>query len=375
MDHSPRHMDTTKCRTTLYMALELSQKTWKLAFLSGAGKPRIRTITAGAIDQLKAEIGKAKRRLKLPEDAPVKSCYEAGRDAFWVHRMLEQLQVSNVVVDPASIEVERRKRKRKTDRLDATKLVIRLVRYHEGEPKVWSVARVPSPAQEDARRLHRERERLLKERKAHQARIRSLMATMGRDAPNVLSVKMEDWAGEPLPPDLHTELEREQERFRLVSEQLRTVEKERDRRVKELDTPQIKQVTTLTTLRGIGATSAWVLVMEVFGWRPYVNRRKAGSLVGLTGTPFDSGGTNREQGINKAGSSRIRALLVELSWLWLRYQPRSKLSQWFHKRWSTSGRSRRIGIVAVARKLFIDLWQFAEFGVVPPGAEFKKTAA
>jgi len=198
---------------------------------------------------------------------------------------------------------------------------------------------------------------------------------MGRDAPKVLSVKMVDWAGGPLPPDLCAEIEREQARYRLACEQLRTVEKERDRRVKDLDTPQIKQVTTLTTLRGIGTTSAWVLVMEVFGWRAYVNRRKAGSLVGLTGTPFDSGGTNREQGISKAGSSRIRALLVELSWLWLRYQPESKLSQWFHKRWSTSGRSRRIGIVAVARRLFIDLWQFAEFGVVPPGAEFKKTAA
>lgn len=375
MNHSPRQMDTTKCQTTLYMALELSKNTWKLAFLSGAGKPRIRTITGGAIEQLKAEIGKAKRRLKLAEDAPVKSCYEAGRDAFWVHRMLKQLQVSNVVVDPASIEVERRKRKRKTDRLDAAKLATRLVRYHEGEPKVWSVARVPSPEQEDARRLHRERERLLKERKAHQSRIRSLMATMGRDAPKVLSVKMVDWASEPLPLDMRAEIEREQDRFRLVCEQLRTVEKERDKRLKELDTPQIQQVTTLTTLRGIGTTSAWVLVMEVFGWRPYVNRRKAGSLVGLTGTPFDSGGTNREQGISKAGSSRIRALLVELSWLWLRYQPQSKLSQWFHKRWSTSGRSRRIGIVAVARRLFIDLWRFAELGVVPPGAEFKKTAA
>lgn len=375
MNHSPRQMDTTKCQTTLYMALELSKTNWKLAFLSGAGKPRIRTIAGGAIKQLEAEIGKAKRRLKLPEDAPVKSCYEAGRDAFWVHRMLEQLQVSNVVVDPASIEVERRKRKRKTDRLDATKLATRLVRYHEGEPKVWSVVRVPSPEQEDARRLHRERERLLKERKAHQARIRSLMATMGMDAPKVLSLNMVDWDGEPLPSDLRAELEREQERFRLVCEQLRTVEKERDKRVKELDTPQIQQVTTLTMLRGIGTTSAWVLVMEVFGWRPYENRRKAGSLVGLTGTPFDSGGTNREQGISKAGSSRIRSLLVELSWLWLRYQPQSELSQWFQKRWSTSGRSRRIGIVAVARRLFIDLWRLAEHGAVPPGAEFKKTAA
>lgn len=375
MSHTTQTTPTTFKTSSLYMAMELSKKQWKLAFLASTGTPRVRTIPAGGVEQLLAEIGKAKRRLKLPETAPVVSCYEAGRDGFWIHRMLEQLQVSNVVVDPASIEVERRKRKRKTDRLDAIKLVTRLVRYHEGEAKVWSVVRVPTPEQEDARRLHRERERLQKERKQHQSRIRSLMALHGVDAIKVLSVKLESWDGSPLPPDLRQEIEREQARLRLVDEQLRVVNKEREERVKAKDTPQARQVSSLASIKGIGTTSAWLLVMEVFGWRPYVNRRKAGSLVGLTGTPFDSGGSEREQGISKAGSAGIRSLLVELSWLWLRYQPQSELSQWFHKRWSTSGRSRRIGIVAVARRLFIDLWRFAELGVVPPGAEFKKTAA
>jgi transposase len=289
MPHSSHDASNiTSADNPLYMALKLSKNKWKLAFAKGPGKPRIRTITGWDVEQIKVEIGKSKRRLKLPEDAQVLSCYEAGRDGFCVHRMLEQLQVSNVVIDPASIEVERRKRKRKTDRLDATKLVSRLVRYHEGEPKVWSVVRVPTREQEDARRLHRERERLLKEKKQHQARIRGLLATHGVAAKNVLTVNLVDWAGEPLPPDLRAEIEREQERLRLVCEQLRAVEKERSARLKRRDTPQTQQVTMLTTLRGIGKTSAWVLVMEVFGWRPYENRRKAGSLVGLTGTPYDS---------------------------------------------------------------------------------------
>lgn len=364
--------NATPAGAALYMAMELSSKTWKLAFLGGPGKPRIRTIAAGDRPQLAAEIGKARRRLKLAENSPVYSCYEAGRDGFWIHRMLETMEVRNVVVDPASIEVKRRKRKRKTDRIDANKLVTRLVRHVTGEPNVWSVVRIPSEEQEDGRRLHRERERLLKERKQHQSRIRSLLATQGVSPTTLRSMPEERWDGAPLPSDLRAELEREQARLQLVKEQLRAVEDERDRRIDEQKTPQTGQVGLLASLRGIGRTSAWKLVMEMFGWRPYQNRRTAGSLSGLTGTPFCSGGLEREQGINKAGSARIRTLMVELSWLWLRYQPDSELSRWFQKRWGAgSSRARRVGIVAMARRLFIDLWRLADHGLVPPGADFK----
>lgn len=374
MPHSTQHADTTGSTSTLYMALELGGSTWKLGFQSGPGSPRIRTIPAGDVPQLEAEIGKAKRRLKLPESAAVMSCYEAGRDGFWIHRMLERIDVRNVVVDPASIEVERRKRKRKTDRLDVSKLVARLVRYGGGEARVWSTVRVPTEEQEDGRRLHRERERLLKERKQHVSRIQSLLATQGPAGKKVQRDEWRRWDGTALPPDLRSELEREQARLDLVREQLKAVDAERTDRLETRNTPQAEQVGLLASLRGIGRTSAWYLVMEVFGWRRYQNRRTAGSLAGLTGTPFDSGGSQREQGISKAGSRRIRSLLVELAWLWLRYQPQSNLSRWYQERWAGSARTRRVGIVAMARRLFVDLWRLAELGVVPPGAEFKPIA-
>lgn len=377
MSHSPQVQTTTGASSALFMALELSGSTWKIGFLGhqGSAKPRIRTIAAGASEELKAEIGKAKRRLRLPAEASVFSCYEAGRDGFWVHRMLEQSGVSNVVVDPASVEVERKKRTSKTDRLDAIKLVTRLVRYHGGEPRVWSVVRVPTEEQEDARRLHRERERLLKEKKQHISRIQSLLAAHGPVPKKLKDATFKRWDGSPLPGDLRAELEREQARLDIVLEQLRAVERERDRRIEQDSTPHAEKTRLLASLRGIGSTSAWFLVAEVYGWRPYENRRRAGSLAGLTGTPFDSGGAVREQGISKAGSGRIRTLLVELAWLWLRYQPQSELSQWFRERWAGSSRTRRIGIVAMARRLFVDLWRLVEHGVVPPGADFKPVTA
>jgi transposase len=370
MPHSTHSLNTTISTERLHMALDLGGETWKLGFVAGPGKPRIRTIPARDMVQLQCEVGKAKRRFKLAEDAPVVSCYEAGPDGFWVHRMLEKLGIANVVVDPSSIEVERRRRTRKTDRLDASKLVAHLVRYHSGEQRVWSTAQVPSEEQEDARRLHRERERLQKEKKQHMSRIASLLATQGC-ASSRRSDSWKRWDGQSLPPDLRGELERELARLELVRKQLREVEQERSRRLAEQSSPQMAQVGLLASLRGVGPTSAWLLVMEMFGWRRYQNRRTAGSLAGLTGTPFASGGKTREQGISKAGSARVRTLMVELSWLWLRYQPQSELSRWFKERWSGSGRLRRIGIVAMARRLFIDLWRLVEHGLVPPGAEFK----
>ena len=187
------------------------------------------------------------------------SCYEAGRDGFWVHRMLEQIGVSNLVVDPSSIEVERRRRKRKTDRLDVNKLGTRLVRHHSGEPRVWSTVLVPTEEQEDGRRLHRERERLLKEKKQHLSRIRSLLATQRPAAEKLSTQDFVRWDGTALSPDLKAELSREQLRLDLVREQLRAVEKERDRRLAEQNTPQTEQVGLLASLRGVGRTSAWLL--------------------------------------------------------------------------------------------------------------------
>jgi len=370
MTHLTPETTTTQPQDALHLALELSSKQWKLAFLRKTGRPRIRTIAAGHVDPLLAEIDKAKRLFGLAPDAPVYSCCEAGRDGFWVHRLLEKMGIQNVVVDPASIEVERRRRKRKTDRLEATKLVSRLVRYWQGESGVWAVVAVITPQKEDARRPQRERERLRRERQQHGARILSLLATQGPKVNKTADGIYLDWRGEPLAEHLRAEISREEKRLELVNDQLRELNQVRKEQ-ESGDTKAAMMITSLKELKGIGDISSWVLVMEVFSWRPYTNRRQAGSLVGLTGTPHDSGGTQREQGISKAGNPRVRALLVELAWLWLRYQPQSELSLWYQRRWASMPRGRRVGIVAVARKLFIALWRMAAFGEIPAGAQLK----
>jgi transposase len=300
----------------------------------------------------------------------VASCYEAGRDGFWLHRWLLAQNVNNVVVDPASIEVERRRRKRKTDRMDAIKLLNRLIRHNWGE-KVWSVVRVPSEENEDARRIHRERERLVRERGQHQSRIRALLSTQGICTEKLNRVVLElrgRAASGPLPRHLHGEIKRELERLELLKEQIKAIEVE------------LKEVTagTSTTaaaarqlggLKGIGMVGAQVLGFEFFGWRSFNNGREVGALAGLTGTPFNSGAQEREQGISKAGNRRVRAVMTELSWGWLRHQPQSALSQWYQRRFGSGpGRLRRVGIVALARRLLVALWRFVAQGVVPEGA-------
>ena len=322
------------------------------------------------------EIGKAKGKFRLPEGAPVKSCYEAGRDGFWLHRHLVSRGIENVVLESASIEVDRRARRAKTDRLDGGKLLKQLIRHHR-DGEFLRVVRVPSVEQEDERRLHRELERLTKERTGHRNRLQSLLVTQGvvlkpgRDFLLRLSGVVL-WNGAPLPADLKAECEREYERLRLVEEQMRMLEAERLKRLEGSERAELKQVLALARLRGLGCGSAWVLVMEFFGWRGFRNRREVGAAAGLVGTPYASGESTREQGISKAGNRRVRALIIELAWAWLRYQPNSALSRWFEERFGRGGkRSRRIGIVALARRLLVALWRYHEFGEVPAGAELK----
>lgn len=355
----------------LFVAFELSASKWKLAFSRElAAAPRIRDVVAGDLEAVKREIAEAKERLGLQPDTPVMSCYEAGRDGFWLHRWLLREGIENLVIDPASIEVERRRRKRKTDRIDATKLLVRLVRHAWGE-KVWSVVRVPTEEDEDRRRLHRERERLVHECVQHQARIRSLLATQGirPDAivPEALDqIRPSDQAS--LPPHLRRELEREVDRLSLIRRQIKAVEVEIKDLMKD-GTPVAEKTRQLARVKGIGLVGAQVLTLEFFGWREFRNGRQVGALAGLTGTPHQSGTLDHEQGISKAGNSRIRALMTELAWGWLRFQPASTLSRWFQARFGGgSGRMRRVGIVALARKLLVALWRFVDQGVIPEGA-------
>jgi len=358
----------------LYMAIELSASKWRLALSAGGQRIRESSVGAGDRDRLALEISAAKKRFGLPEDAKVISCYEAGRDGFWVDRLLSELGVDNVVVDAASMKVDRRARRAKTDKIDARRLLVDLIRHHRGEKDVWKVVRVPSEEQEDKRRLHRDLERLKKEKSQHRSRIFSLLATQGVRAGN-LNAFLRDldaariWDGKPLPPGLKAEIERERDRLRLVEEQIRAITNEQREQLKHASSPELAKVKVLTKLRGIGVDSSWLLVMEMFGWRQFNNRGEVGGSAGLGGTPHNSGSSENEQGISKAGNPLVRTRAVELAWLWIRYQPRSELSQWFMRRFAGGGsRMRRVGIVAVARKLLIALWHLVEHGVVPQGA-------
>jgi len=363
---------------TLYLALEFSQAEWKLGFTIGLGQaPRLRNLKARNLEDMKREIEQAKERFGLSKEAVVLSCYEAGRDGFWLHRYLESLGVKNLVVDSASIEVNRRYRRVKTDRLDVGKLLNMLVRYDQGETKVWSVVHVPKMEDEDQRQLHRELMSLKREQTHHINRIKGLLATQGI----VLEVKtkfLEEiqraqlWDGSSVPPVLHTLLMREYERLKLVREQIRQVETTRKEALRSSRDPAIEQVRRLLQLKGIGMNSAWVYVMEFFAWRAFHNRQELGSLAGLAPTPYASGESSRERGIRKAGNRTVRALAIEIAWCWLRYQPNSQLSRWYRQRFATgSSRVRRIGIVALARKLLIALWRYVEEDILPEGAQLK----
>jgi transposase len=360
----------------LYVAFELSWNEWKLAFATGpSDNARLKNIRARDTEALLREIDTAKDRFDLPDDAMVYSCYEAGRDGFWLHRFLESRGIGNLVVDSSSIEVKRRGRRRKTDSLDAGKLVSMLMRWRQGEKNVWSVVQVPSVTDEDRRQLHRDLLELKAERTQHTNRIKGLLAGCGlavsidADFPEILA-ELRTWDGQPVPAKLQERLLREHERWQLVDRQINDLAKERTQRIRTAKDPSMDKVRQLLRLRGIGANSAWLYVMEFFGWRRIRNRKQLAALAGLTPTPHQSGDMDHEQGISKAGNRRLRTMAVEIAWCWLHHQPGSALSQWYQKRFAKgSSRQRRIGIVALARKLLVALWRYLESAEVPAGAE------
>lgn len=372
-----RTHDCSRSQAVLYVAFELGEATWRLGFTTGLGrKPREREVPSRALGVLREEIRTAKERFGLPEDAPVVSCHEAGRDGFWLHRYLLSMGVANVIVESSSIHVDRRRRRAKTDRLDARDLLKMLIRWHQGEEDVWSVVRVPTVEEEDARQLHRELETLKKEQTSHGNRIKGLLAGCGavmevdRHFPKRLR-EARLWDGSEVPGELRRRLLREYARMQAVNRQIRELEKERAREIRENEKdPGVRKTRELLRLKGIGVNSSWLYVREVFGWREIKNRRQIGALVGLTGSPYRSGKLDHEQGISKAGNRRMRAMAIEIAWCWLQFQPRSALSRWYQRRFGDGGkRLRRIGIVALARKLLVALWRYLETGVPPQDAE------
>jgi transposase len=362
----------------LYIAFELSRKKWKLGISDGRSRSvRIVTIAAQDWKAFEREVEKARRHYGLEETTPLRTCYEIGREGFWIHRALIQQDIDNVVVDAASIEVNRRRKRAKTDRMDAEKLVRQLIRYWDGDQRVWSVVRVPDAEAEDARQVHRDMEVLKRERTRHRLRIQSLLFTQGIDiAVNAKFLERLDqlrcWDETPLPERMKARLRREYQRLQIVNADLLSLRKQQENQLKSEKTPAMNKVTRLEQLRGIGRTSSWVFVMELFGWRHFDNRRQLASAIGITPTPYQSGDSEREQGISRSGNRRIRSLAVEIAWSWLRFQPTSRLSRWYQQRFGAGGpRLRKIGIVAMARRLVIDLWRYLEQGIMPEGARLK----
>jgi len=360
---------------TLYLAFALGKNTWKLGFTIGVAQPpRERMIPAGEVERLQQEIARAKQRFGLPEEACVMSCYEASRDGFWLHRSLVAHGIQNHVIDSASIEVKRRQRRAKTDRLDVRKLLTMLLRHSAGEKKVWSVVRVPSVEEADRRQLHRALTTAKQDRTRMMNRIQGLLA--GHGVQLVLQGDVEaqldqthQWDGAPLPSALRSRLKRAWQQVGFLTAHMQTLEAERRALLRHRTDPIIAQVRQLFTLRGIGINSAWLYIMAFFAWRAFQTAKQVGALAGLTPTPYQSGQSRRELGIAKAGNRHIRAMAIEIAWAWRRFQPDSARSQWYERRFGAgSARLRKLGIVALARKLLIALWRFVKTGVLPEGA-------
>jgi transposase len=367
---------------TVFVAIELSRSSWVVAVHTPpVDKIGLHKLAAGDVEGLLALIARQRARAEkaLAQPVQVASCYEAGYDAFWLHRVLVANDVDNHVINPSSLLVDRRARRAKSDRIDAEGMLRGLMAYARGERHVFAVVRVPSFAEEDFKRLHRERQQLIKERIRHVNRIKALLAGQGIygfqprrvDAVARLA-ELRTGDGRVLAPRLDAEIRRQLERLAMAQVMIGEVEAERNALFEPTTVAEGRdKMQLLVQLRSIGPEIASVLVGEVF-YRAYDNRRQLGSYVGLTSSPFNSGAVTRDQGISKAGNRRARTTMIELAWLWLRYQPDSALSQWFRERvGDAKGRLKRIMIVALARKLLVALWRYLETGLVPTGAALK----
>ena len=359
---------------TLYVAFELGKKEWKLAMTAGFGiQPWLRTVASRDWRAVERAIAQGRARFGLAAVGRVESCYEAGRDGFWIHRALVQRGIQNRVVDSASIEVNRRARRAKTDRLDALKLVMMLVRACGGEKRVWSEVRVPSVADEAARQVSRERLALTQDQTRLVNQMRGWLATWGATLParrrDGWWTTVRDWAGAALPGEVQARLARAEVRLQALDMQIAALEAQQHAAL--TTAPPTSAMRQLVQLKGVATTSASILLDEGLVWRAFRNRRQIGGLLGFAPTPYASGETEREQGISRAGNARLQAISIQLAWNWVRWQPHSALTHWYQANFGKGKRARRLGIVALARKLVIALWRYVTSGVVPTGAILK----
>jgi transposase len=358
----------------LYVAFEIGKTSWTLAMTAGFGIGAwVQTIRPGDWPGLQHRLARARDRFGLGGEAPVVSCYEAGRDGFWIHRALVAQGLDSRVVDSSSIEVNRRARRHKTDRIDARKLVALLVRASLGERDVWHEVRVPTVAVEAARHVSRERATLVQAQTALINQMRGWLTTFGASLPKVRRgawwTRVTDWAGAPLPAEVQARLARAVARLTVVVEQLAGVERVQAAAIAA--TPADAAGRRLLRVKGLGVTSTATLLDEGLVWRDFQNRRQLGGILGFAPVPYASGEVQRDQGISHAGNRRLQSVMVQLAWGWLHWQRSSALATWFHTRFGTGKRLRRIGIVALARKLLIALWRYATSGVLPDGVVLK----
>lgn len=366
----------------IHIAIELSVSSWLVAVktVPGAAKSRLHRFEGGDASGLLKLIAELQTRAltQTGDVAEVSCCFEAGRDGFWLYRLLTAHGIAAYVLEPTSILVNRRARRAKTDRLDAEGMLRVLAAWLNGDRQICSMVHVPTPDEEDAKRTHREREHLVQERLRIENRIEALLFTQGiRGRPSLRSWERDVAAlrtgdGRELPPFLRAELDRLRRRLLLALELIRELETERAKTLNAaaMDDRVTQKIVSLKQIRGIGENFAAVLVREVF-YRRFDNRRQLASYVGITPMPYQSGGMDRDRSISRAGNPRARTAMIQLAWLWLRYQPASELATWFRERVGTlKGRTRRIAIVAMARKLLIALWRYVETGSIPAGLAF-----
>jgi transposase len=371
---------STTTEQTIYAALELSSNSWLLAIqVAGRDKPSLHPIKGGNAEGLMAKLDAARDRVAkgTGQRPQVVLCYKAGYDGFWLARLLDGRGIECLVIEPASLQVNRRARRVKTDRIDVESILHALIAWCRGERHVCSLVVIPSVEEEDLRRSHRERDRLVRERTAHINRIKGLLFGQGIRGINVkryyqslVPAELVTGDGRSLPGRLGREITREIERLALVQTQLVAIERERDSAPTPCGATERKR-RDLLRLNGIGPALSAILAREVY-YRRFANRRQVASYIGLAPSPYDSGEGRRSQGISKAGNRLARYVLIQAAWLWLRHQPNSALTQWFHQR--TEGQSKRVRcimIVALARKLAIALWRYVEHGLIPQGAVVK----
>jgi transposase len=367
----------------VFVAIEVSKQTWLVAgYTPSDGRTARHKIRGGDVETLLSIIARLCQKERRATGRSVRTicCHEAGYQGFWLHRRLAAVGIESYLIDATSLQVNRRARRAKTDAIDVEALLRTIIAYCRGERTICRMVRVPSIADEDAKRTHRERKRLVKERTGHINRIKALLALHGISTyeptkadrrQRLQEVVTSD--GQRLPPRLHREISREIDRLELVLDHLAEVEAERDELPYDVaacngNAAMIKQ---LMSLKGIGPETATILGRELF-YRDFANRKAVAGYAGLTPSPYMSGALRRDQGISKAGNAFVRTAMIELAWLWLRHQPDSALSQWFRERvGTTKGRLRRIAIVALARKLLVALWRFVSTGLIPTGAALK----